>query len=154
MLTRRQVLALGTAAGLSAMLGGVRSAWATTGSVLTPGHLRRSSWLPLLDTTLDVDSVKLRVAAIANLPQLHGREDAFRLELTGAASALPSGIARFRHRRLGSFQMFVSPVEAVVDGVQRYEVVVDRSVGTPRTHVRRHRRGVRQRVRRQEKIAS
>jgi hypothetical protein len=118
------------------------------------GYLRRSSWLPLVGTTLAVDGVKLRVANVADLPQLAGRDDAFRLELRGTTSALPSCIGRFRHRTLGSFEMFVSPIDAVAGGVQRYEVVVDRSVGAGRRNVHQHRRATSRRARRHAKIAS
>jgi uncharacterized protein DUF6916 len=97
--------------------------------VTTRGYLRRASWLPLVEATLDVDDATLRVADVADLPQLPGRDDGFRLELIGAANAVPSSIQRFHHATLGNFEMFVSPVEAVVGGAQLYQVVVDRSVG-------------------------
>jgi hypothetical protein len=130
-LTRRRFLELGAAAWLGTMLGGVRTARAAGVDVTAPAYLRRASWTPLAGTAVAVAGVTLRLADIGDLPHLAGRDDAFRLELTGAAGALAGGIHSFRHPALGSFSLFVAPVDTVVDGVQRYEVVVDRSVGVP-----------------------
>ena len=133
MLTRRQVLELGAAAWLTAMLGGVRFARAAGVDVTAPGYLRRASWVPLTGATVGVAGATLRLAEVADLPHLAGRDDAFGLQLTGAAGALAGGIHPFRHAALGSFELFVSPVDTAGGGVQRYEVVVDRSVGVPRS---------------------
>lgn len=128
MLTRRQVLELGAAASLTALLGSARSARAAGMGGPAPHYLCRASWLPLAGGIITVARVNLRLAEVGDLPHLAGRDDAFRLELTGDAGAVPCGIQAFRHAALGSFQLFISPVGSVVRGLQRYEVVVDRSV--------------------------
>jgi hypothetical protein len=130
-LTRRQLLELGATAGLIAMLSPARSARAGEVDGTALPYLRRASWAPLAGAMVAVAGVTLRLANVADLPRLAGRDDAFRLELTGRAGTLRSGTHRFRHPALGSFELFISPVETVVGGTQRYEVVVDRSVGVP-----------------------
>jgi hypothetical protein len=131
MLTRRQVLELAAAAWLTAVLGRVATARAAGVDAVAPGYLRRASWVPLTGTAVGVAGVTLLLAEVADLPHLAGRDDAFGLQLTGAAGALPGGIHPFRHAALGSFDLFLSPVDTVSGGVQRYEVVVDRSIGVP-----------------------
>jgi hypothetical protein len=128
MLTRRQVLELGAAAALTVVLGSARSARAAGIDPMASDYLRRASWVALAGGKVAVSRVHLRLAEVADLPHLAGRDDAFRLELIGDPGALAGGIHPFRHAALGSFELFVSPVESVVRGLQRYEVVVDRSV--------------------------
>ena len=132
MLTRRQVLELGASACLVAILGQVRSASAAEADATVADYLRREPWLPLVGSNVDVEDVTLRLAEVADLPQLAGRDDAFALEFTGPSGALNSGTYPFQHAALGSFEMFASPVDTAVASEQRYEVVVDRSVGVPR----------------------
>ena len=65
--------------------------------------------------------------------RLAGSQDAFALAFAGPlGQPLPTGTHTFRHPALGAFELFVSPVEAP-HADRRYEVVVDRSVGAPRT---------------------
>ena len=80
---------------------------------------------------VSVAGVMLQLDEVADLPRLAGRDDAFRLEFTGPAEAVQSGIHEFRQAQLGTFVMFVSPVDIVLGSDSRYEVVVDRSVGVP-----------------------
>jgi hypothetical protein len=75
-----------------------------------------------------VAGVTLHLTEVGDLAFLAGRDDAFRLELTGAVGTLAVAIQPFQHHALGSFDLFVSPVATVVDGEQLYEVVVNRSV--------------------------
>ena len=132
MLTRRQVLELGAGACLVAILGHVRSASAAEADATMADYLRREPWLPLVGGNVDVEAVTLRLAEVADLPQLAGRDDAFALEFTGPSGALNSGTHPFQHAALGSFEMFASPVDTALASEQRYEVVVDRSIGVPR----------------------
>jgi hypothetical protein len=131
MLTRRQIVELGAAACVAAMLGHVRSAVAAETDPALGGYLRRETWLPLVGEGVEVAGVTLLLGEVADLPLLAGRDDAFRLELTGPAG-MTGGIHPFQHPALGSVELFLSPVDTVVAGVQRYEVVVNRSVGVPR----------------------
>lgn len=131
MMTRRQVFELTAGAWLAAMLGCARPARAAGMNAMSPGYLRRASWLPLSGATVDVADVTLRLHEVTDLPYLAGRDDAFALEFTGAAGTLTGGIQPFRHTTLGTFELFISPVDTVVAGTQRYEVVIERSVGVP-----------------------
>jgi hypothetical protein len=134
MLTRRRLLQLGAATWLTTFLGGGAGLARAAGLDFTaPAYLRRGAWAPLAGTAIGVAGTTLQLADVADLPRLAGRDDAFRLEFTGAADALAGGIHAFRHPTLGSASLFVSPVDSVVGRVQRYAVVVDRSVGVPRS---------------------
>lgn len=144
MLTRRRLLELGTGAWLAAMLGAATSAPASAANSTAPRYLRRASWVPLIGTTADAAGVTLRLTEVADLPHLEARDDAFALELTGPARVLSAGIHQFRHAALGTFALFVSPVDTVAGGVQHYEIVVDRSVGVPRSVPTARRRKARQ----------
>jgi hypothetical protein len=63
-------------------------------------------------------------------PALRGSEDAFSLTFSGDTT-LDSGIHGLTHPQLGSFDLFVSPVETA--DRHRYEAVIDRSVVPPST---------------------
>jgi hypothetical protein len=129
MLTRRQLLALGATACLAAVLGDPTSATATGPGPAVAAYLRRAPWLPLVGGAVSISGVTLWLAEVGNLPHLADRDDAFRLEFTGPPGALPSATHLFGQPALGSFVMFISPVDTVAGTDQRYEVVVDRSVG-------------------------
>jgi hypothetical protein len=144
MLTRRRLLELGAGAWLAAMLGAVTTAPASEANFTAPRYLRRASWVPLIGTTAAAGGVTLRLTEVADLPHLVARDDAFALELTGPAGALSAGIHQLRHPALGTFTLFVSPVDTVAGGVQHYEIVVDRSVGVPRSVPTAPRRKARQ----------
>jgi hypothetical protein len=133
-LTRRRLLGLGAAAGFAAIFG--RPAAAARGATGgggedAPAHLRRSSYVPLTGAAFGVAGTTLTLAAVGDLARLAGRDDAFRLELLGAPDAFTPGIQPVRHRTLGAFELFLSPIGRIEDGVQRYEVVIDRSVPLP-----------------------
>ena len=131
MLTRRRFLELGAAAYLTVVLGEVASARAAGLDPQVAGYLRRGSWVPLVGENVSVAGVTLQLDEVADLPRLAGRDDAFGLEFTGPAGAVQSGIHEFRQAQLGTFVMFVSPVDTVLGSDSRYEAVVDRSVGVP-----------------------
>lgn len=130
-LTRRQALKYGAAAGLVAMLARVPTTMAATDDDAEP-HLRRASYPPLIGTAFAVAGTSLVLTDVGDLDHLRGRDDAFRLEFTGGPGAVEAGTLQFSHRALGSFELFVAPVCEVTGGVQRYEVVIDRSVPLPR----------------------
>jgi hypothetical protein len=117
---------------------GVRP-WAAAAS--GPGYLTRSAYAGLEGTTFTVETgaepVVLRlesvsdVAGAATRRSLAGSEDAFALRFSGPLAApLDSGIHTLEHPRLGSIELFASPVDAP-ESDRNYEVVVDRSVGAP-----------------------
>lgn len=135
MLTRRTLLRDGAAATLAAMLGAsVRS---STAAAASAGHLRRSSYTGLVGQSFAAGSVELRLVSVSDVAgaksakSLAGSEDAFVLTFSGPRSApLEGGTHSLRHQRLGTFELFVSPVGRPGTD-RRYEAVVDRSVAAP-----------------------
>jgi hypothetical protein len=123
------------------MILGLRPWEASPALAAAPGHLRRSAYTGLEGSTFAVagaapQSVRLLsisdVAGAASQGRLVGSDDAFVLTFAGGVSSpLASGIHALSHPWLGSFDVFVSPVD-VPAGDQRYEVLVDRSVGAPK----------------------
>ena len=144
-MTRRQALQLGAATGAAAMLGGPTAlARAATGS--TPKHLLRSSYLPLAGQQFRVGGRLLQLGVVDDLAgadgdsALRGHPEAFALTFYGPPNALGATVQTFSHPAVGTYSLLITPVGAVEGQVQRYEVVVDRSVGAPR-HAARARRG-------------
>jgi hypothetical protein len=132
-MTRRHALRLGAGAGLAVMFGRIPAALAAAGSDDdVEAYLRRSGYAPLVGQAFSVAGAVLVLRAVEDLEHLPGRDDAFRLEFTGAAGAVETGTREFSHPALGPFDLFVAPVCLVASGVQRYEVVIDRSVKLPR----------------------
>jgi hypothetical protein len=134
-LTRRSLLCAGATAGAAVALGVKPWAAAAAG----PGYLRRSGYAGLEGTHFTVETgakpVVLRLESVADVAgaagkrALVGSDDAFALTFSGPLSTpLDSGIHTLRHPRLGSFELFSSPVDTP-DSDRTYEVVVDRSVG-------------------------
>jgi hypothetical protein len=141
MLTRRSLIRTGAAA-TAATLVGLRpwaAAPAAAGVTASAEYLRRSTYAGLAGQRFTIGSLELRLMAVSDLAgatakrQLAGNEDAFALAFSGPLDApLDAGIQTFSHPDLGSFDLFVSPVDR--PGVDRhYEVVVDRSVGAPKS---------------------
>jgi ribosomal protein S18 acetylase RimI-like enzyme len=133
--TRRRALQVGAMTALSAMWAGPSLARAATNS--TPVYLRRASYTGLVGTSFKIDGGNFTLASVSDLAgavqdaALRGNDEAFVLEFDGQADALGSGIHQFSHPDVGSYAMFASPVGGPDGGSQRYEVVVDRSVGRP-----------------------
>jgi hypothetical protein len=136
-LTRRSLLRAGAGAG-AAMVIGVRPWAAAAAAAAAPGYLTRSGYAGLEGTTFTVETeggpVVLRLDAVADVAgaatrrSLAGSEDTFALTFSGSlADPLGSGIHTIRHPRLGSFELFASPVDDP-DGSRLYEIVVDRSL--------------------------
>ncbi len=136
LLTRRRLIQIGGSATAAAYLARfVAPAAAAAGGV--PGFLVRSSYAPLVGTPFAVTggaAAPLTLTAVSDLvraraePALAGSEDAFALSFAGSPDAvLGSGIHELGHPALGTFSVFIAPVDRVV-GTQEYEVVVDRSL--------------------------
>ena len=143
-LTRRTLLRNG-AAGTAAALLGTRP-WSAAPAAAAAGHLRRSSYDGLVGQVFRAGSVDLRLLSVSDVAgakrakSLAGSENAFVLTFSGPGDApLQGGTYKFRHRRLGTFELFVSPVGQPRGG-RRYEAVVDRSVAAPRIPPQRTRR--------------
>jgi hypothetical protein len=135
-LTRRTLLRNGAVATVAAMLGA--PAWSTAPAVASAGHLRRSSYTGLVGQSFWAGSVELRLLSVSDVAgakrrkSLAGSENAFVLTFAGPRNlALESGTRSLRHRRLGKFELFVSPV-GQPGANRRYEAVVDRSLAAPK----------------------
>jgi hypothetical protein len=129
-MTRRALLQAGAAATAASLFGG--RLWSPAAAAAAPGHLKRSAYAGLTGGGFRASGTDLKLLSVADLaarPALAGSEDAFALAFSGPLGApLESGIQTFSHPALGSFDLFVTPVD-LPDGDRRYEVVVDRSVG-------------------------
>jgi hypothetical protein len=129
--TRRRLLAGGTAAGAALAFGVMpRSASAATDAV--PDYLGRSSYLNLqtqrFASSYLGNATDLTLEAVRDLDSaLAGSEDAFSL-LFSASSPIEAGIRTFSHPDLGVFDFYIGPTERG----GKYEVVVNRSVAAPK----------------------
>jgi hypothetical protein len=140
-LTRRSLLQTGATAG-SAVLLGLRPWAPATAAAAGPKYLRRSVYTGLVASEFAARTggpiAALRLVAVDDVagalhqPRLAGSEDAFLLRFAGPLGApLESDVAQFDHPGLGSFELFVSPVDR--PGRERhYEALIDRSVGVPK----------------------
>jgi pyruvate/2-oxoglutarate dehydrogenase complex dihydrolipoamide acyltransferase (E2) component len=136
-ITRREVLALGAAAGATAALGVPSSALATPSGVVgepTPSYLRRSTYARLVGDAFVLGSHVLTLVHVGDVQgaqedaSMRDRDDAFDLEFTGQALPLQTGIHELSHELIGPFPLFIGPVGRASGGVQTYGVTVDRSV--------------------------
>jgi hypothetical protein len=142
MLTRRSLIRTGAAA-TAATLVGLRP-WtaapaAAAGATASAEYLRRSTYGGLAGQRFTVGPLALELLSVSDLAggtarrKLAGSEDAFALAFAGPLDApLDGGIQTFSHPELGSFDLFVSPVDRPGRD-RRYEVIVDRSVGAPQS---------------------
>jgi hypothetical protein len=140
-LTRRSFLRAGIATSAAA-LAGIRP-WAPAPAAAAAGHLRRSSYEGLVGHGFATGAAELRLLSVTDLAgaavdkSLAGSEDAFALTFSGPlGAALEAGTHTFGHPGLGTFELFVAPVERP-GGDRRYEAVVDRSVGAPKSPPKR-----------------
>jgi uncharacterized protein DUF6916 len=136
-LTRRSLLCAGASAGAAVVIG-VRPWAAAAASAAGAGYLTRSAYAGLEGTSFTVETgaepVVLRLESVADVAgaatrrALAGSDDAFALTFSGPlASPLDSGIHTLNHPRLGSFELFASPVDRP-DAKRAYEIVVDRAL--------------------------
>jgi hypothetical protein len=134
-ITRRRLLATGSAAGAAAVVGfrPWDPAAAHAADADTPAYLRRSTYLKL--STPDFASSRLGAGADLKLvsvddlsdPKLVNSEDGFAL-MFASDTAFEAGTRSIAHPDLGVFELFVAPVE----GNGSYEAIVNRTVGVPK----------------------
>jgi hypothetical protein len=135
-LTRREALAVGAAAGVTAgtTSPGTAFAAAVAGFGDGPEYLRRSTYAPLVGEVFFAAGHALTLVAVGDVQgaqfdrSLQGREDAFTLEWTGPADALDDSIHELTHPALGPFPLFLGPFGEVRGAEQSYCAVVDRTV--------------------------
>ena len=130
-LSRRRLIQLGGGATTALYLPNLSSVAIAAG---VPASLKRSSYGPLVGRSFGSGAGNLTLSAVSDLaraqsePAFAGRDDAFALSFTGpSGSVLQSGIHTLSNDTLGSFDIFITPVDAPGSD-QQYEVVVDRSV--------------------------
>jgi hypothetical protein len=130
-LTRRGLLRAGGAVGAAAVVGAKPWAPAAASAASPLSPLLRSSYTSVGSTVFAIDGVGVKLKSVSDLPAaatvkvLAGSEEAFALMFSGPrAPAIDSGIHTFRHRELGEFELFVTPVDIANDD-QHYEVVVN-----------------------------
>lgn len=137
LLTRRHLLTSGAAA---AMVIALPSGLAYASAALDPAYLRRASYAGLVGQTFTVSwwggSARLTLDAVEDLAGkgLAGRDDAFALVFSADPSASldrQDGPVTLSHPKLGSFQLFLPPVDRAASR-QDYEAIVNRSVGARR----------------------
>jgi hypothetical protein len=132
--TRRRALQIGALAGLSTVWMGPSLARAATSS--TPAYLRRSSYTGLVGKSFAIDGGSYQLTSVADVAgaatdaALRGNDETFVLTFQGPGG-LDTGIHTFSHADLGSYSLSAGPVDELDAASQRYEVVVDRSVGRP-----------------------
>jgi hypothetical protein len=143
-LTRRSLLHAG-AIGAAASLAGLRP-WAPAPAAAVPGHLLRSSYTGLVGQSFTIGSADLRLRSVGDLAgaavdkSLAGSEDAFVLAFSGPLDAALEGVTHaVTHPALGSFELFVSEV-GQPRSERRFEAVIDRSVGGPKSARKLHER--------------
>lgn len=136
-LSRRRLVATGGAGAAALWLGpGLQLLDGIAQAAPLQPQLRRSSWLQITDAafsaTADGRTSALRLIEVGDLPvaallpDLRDHEGAFALRFTGPAG-LPQGQVQLRHRELGTFELFLGPVDRDA-GTQTYEAIVDRTV--------------------------
>jgi len=135
--TRRTLLRTSGAAALLSLIGveAARPARARAASTSdAPSYLRRAGYSGLQGQSFDAGAATLQLLEVSDLERakreraLAGADDAFALAFSGPVShTLTQGVHTLRHPRLGSFDLFLAPVDQP-DGDQRYEAVIDRTV--------------------------
>lgn len=137
-MTRREALALGAAAGVTATVGDPASVLASTTVGGTgasgPAYLRRSGYADCVGHRFTVGGEMLTLVAVEDVARavddadLRGHDAAFCLRFDGAADALPSALHEVRHDLLGPFPLFLGPTGATRGLKQEYTAVIDRTV--------------------------
>jgi hypothetical protein len=136
-LTRRSLLRSGALASAAALVG--LRPWAATPAFAAPSYLLRSAYEGLVGHRFTAGSVELTLLSVSDVAgatvdaSLAGTEDVFVLTFSGPLEpALDGGTHTLTHPGLGTFELFLSPVERPGTD-RRYEAVVDRSVGAPKS---------------------
>jgi hypothetical protein len=133
-LTRRRLIQVG--GGAAAVLYLDRLPALALADTTAPGFLRRSAYVALVGSQFQAVGVgaTLTLTAVSDLvraqdePAFVGRDDAFALTFVGPADVvLAGGTHELAHPTLGSFAVFITPIQRPAE-TQSYELVVDRSV--------------------------
>lgn len=112
MVSRRQTLAAGAAAGAGATLGTVLGVPGPAGAAVNP--LRRAAFTPLVGAALTLAGPRGKhTVTLVGAP---GRDDAFSLRFA-TAGPVPEGIYRVEHPDLAPVDLFLSPVGPTPDRV-------------------------------------
>jgi hypothetical protein len=140
-ITRRRLVQAGAAGAATVWLGGLSRFVPDAGASPLTASLKRSTYLGLADRgfkiAIDGSTVPLRLAGVedlpvaASVPALQGSDAAFSVRFVGSGfSPFEGGTRTLSHPEIGTFQLFVSPVEAR-SATQTYEAVVDRTIRIP-----------------------
>ena len=115
-MTRRSLLRVGAAATATTIVG--LRPWAPARASAGPGHLVRSSYAGRVGQRFAAGSVGLELLSVADVAgaaahrRLAGSEHAFVLTFAGPLSSeLEAGTHTLSNVELGTFELFVSPVE-------------------------------------------
>jgi len=129
--TRRRAVQAASATTAALALGLDPFAGTALASTSVPAYLRRSGYDGLVGSLFALDGVAVRLESIDDMPDpsYAGRDDAFSLTFAGAASdALTQETRTLRNADLGTFSLFVVPVERSTTSQQHYQAVIDRTV--------------------------
>jgi hypothetical protein len=140
-ITRRRLVQAGTAGAATVWLGGLAKLVPAAGAAPLSSSLKRSSYLGLTSSTfkvsVDGSTIPLQLAGVedlpvaASVPALQGSDAAFSVRFVGNGfSPFAGGTRTLSHPELGTFELFVSPVEAR-SATQTYEALVDRTIRIP-----------------------
>jgi hypothetical protein len=136
-MTRRSLLRVGAATTATTIVG--LRPWAPARASAGPCHPVRSSYAGRVGQRFAAGSVGLELLSVADVAgaaahrRLAGSEHAFVLTFAGPLSSeLEAGTHTLSNVELGTFELFVSPVEQPRED-RRYEAVIDRSVRAPRS---------------------
>jgi hypothetical protein len=137
-LTRREAIALGAAAGVTATVGDAGVALGTTAvgglSGSGPEYLERSGYRERIGERFIAGGHALTLVTVDDVEgaqfdeRLRGHEAAFSLHFSGPADALPSSLYEVSNDMLGPFPLFLGPVGPARGTQQDYNAVIDRSV--------------------------
>ena len=136
-MTRREALALGAAAGVTATVGSPGTALAAAvgaAAASGPEYLRRSTYAALVGQHFYAAGHTLTLVSVEDVQgakfdrDLAGHEHAFLLEFAGPADLLAPAIHELHHPVIGPFPLYIGPSGAVRGLEQDYVAVIDRSV--------------------------
>jgi hypothetical protein len=140
-ITRRRLVQASAAGAATLWLGSFTKLVPAAGASQLTSELKRSTYLGLTDPgfkiSIDGNTIPLQFAGVedlpvaASVPALQGSDAAFSVRFVGSGfSPFTSGTRTLSHPELGTFDLFVSPVEART-ATQSYEAVIDRTIRIP-----------------------
>ena len=137
-LTRRRLLMAGGAAALAAIVGELPGAVTAVRGFVTPAHLLRSSYVPLIGAPFELTApgrrrVVARLVSVSDLGigrrmrPLAGADDAFALLFhSSSGSRLEQAVMSIRNPVLGRFELLMSPASTGRRG-QDYSAAINRA---------------------------